>query len=71
MQAFLFCKSVLLLIWELLQIFDSFQQMSFHKFLFQFVWIVAFLATVLLDVDLGLLVAVIFGIITIVARSQR
>lgn len=35
------------------------------------VWIVAFLATVLLDVDLGLLVAVIFGIITIVGRSQR
>ena len=38
---------------------------------FQFVWVVAFLATVLLDVDLGLLVAVLFGIITIVARSQR
>ena len=37
----------------------------------QMVWVVAFLATVLLDVDLGLMVAVGFGILTIVARSQR
>ena len=39
--------------------------------MFQMVWVVAFLATVLLDVDLGLMVAVGFGILTIVARSQR
>ncbi|XP_053378187.1 prestin-like isoform X3 [Mercenaria mercenaria] len=36
-----------------------------------FVWIVAFLATVLLDVDLGLGAAVIFNIVTVVVRSQR
>ncbi|XP_052284295.1 prestin-like isoform X2 [Dreissena polymorpha] len=35
------------------------------------VWIVAFLTTVLLDVDLGLGCAVIFNILTIVCRSQR
>jgi len=35
------------------------------------VWIVAFLATVLLDVDLGLGVAVIFAILIVVCRSQR
>ena len=34
-------------------------------------WVVSFLATVLLDVDLGLAVAVIYSIITVVARSQR
>lgn len=36
-----------------------------------FVWIVAFLATVLLDVDLGLGIAVIFNLLTVVCRSQR
>ncbi|KAL4226525.1 hypothetical protein ACF0H5_014510 [Mactra antiquata] len=36
-----------------------------------FVWIVSFLATVLLDVDLGLGTAVIFNILTVVCRSQR
>ncbi|XP_052780463.1 prestin-like isoform X2 [Mya arenaria] len=36
-----------------------------------FVWIVAFLATVVLDVDLGLGVAVIFNILTVVCRSQQ
>lgn len=36
-----------------------------------FVFVVALLATVLLDVDIGLLTAVVFGLITIVARSQR
>nr|BBA68353.1 putative prestin [Phreagena okutanii] len=35
------------------------------------VWMVAFLATVLLDVDLGLGMAVIFNIITVIVRSQR
>ena len=34
-------------------------------------FVVALLATVLLDVDLGLMAAVVFGLITIVARSQR
>lgn len=36
-----------------------------------FVWIVAFLATVLLDVDLGLGVAVIFNILSVVCRNQK
>ena len=38
---------------------------------FQSVWVVSFKATVLLDVDYGLAVAVIYGIVTVVARSQR
>lgn len=35
------------------------------------VWLITFLATVLLDVDLGLLVGVIFGLLTVIIRSQR
>ncbi|XP_060593514.1 prestin-like isoform X2 [Ruditapes philippinarum] len=36
-----------------------------------FVWIVAFVSTVLLDVDLGLGAAVVFNLITVVCRSQK
>ncbi|XP_045166234.2 prestin-like isoform X2 [Mercenaria mercenaria] len=36
-----------------------------------FVWIVAFVCTVLLDVDLGLGAAVVFNLLTVVCRSQR
>ncbi|KAH9504995.1 hypothetical protein Btru_061361 [Bulinus truncatus] len=39
--------------------------------LFQFTWIVAFIATVLLDVDIGLLVGVIFALLTVIIKSQR
>ncbi|KAK6995100.1 solute carrier family 26 member 6 [Biomphalaria glabrata] len=34
-------------------------------------WVVTFLATVLLDVDLGLLVGVVFALLTVIAKSQR
>ncbi|XP_063444496.1 prestin-like isoform X1 [Mytilus trossulus] len=36
-----------------------------------FIWLSTFLATVLLDVDLGLLVGVVIGLLTIVYRVQR
>ncbi|XP_012935752.1 prestin isoform X2 [Aplysia californica] len=35
------------------------------------VWLVTFSATVLLDVDLGLLVGVVFALLTVIMRSQR
>ncbi|XP_025107659.1 solute carrier family 26 member 6-like isoform X3 [Pomacea canaliculata] len=35
------------------------------------VWLVSFIATVLLDVDLGLLVGVLFALLTVIIRSQR
>ncbi|KAL8593380.1 hypothetical protein ACOMHN_061420 [Nucella lapillus] len=35
------------------------------------VWLVAFLATVLLDVDLGLLAAILFALLTVIIRNQR
>ncbi|KAK7488601.1 hypothetical protein BaRGS_00020218, partial [Batillaria attramentaria] len=35
------------------------------------VWLVTFVATVLLDVDLGLMVGVIFALLTVIIRSQR
>ncbi|KAL8599589.1 hypothetical protein ACOMHN_065198 [Nucella lapillus] len=35
------------------------------------VWLVSFLATVLLDVDLGLLVGIIFALLTVIIRQQR
>ncbi|CAG5129716.1 unnamed protein product, partial [Candidula unifasciata] len=35
------------------------------------VWLITFAATVLLDVDLGLLVGVGFGLLTVIIRSQR
>ena len=38
---------------------------------FQLVWIVALLATVLLDVAIGLCVAVAFALLTTICRSQR
>jgi len=38
---------------------------------FQFVWIMTFIATILLDVDLGLLVGVVIALMTIVYRVQR
>lgn len=37
----------------------------------QAVWLVSFIGTVLLDVDLGLLVGVIFALSTVIFRSQR
>ena len=38
---------------------------------FQLVWIVSFFATVILDVELGLGVAIVFALLTSVYRSQR
>ncbi|XP_070193261.1 prestin-like isoform X3 [Littorina saxatilis] len=35
------------------------------------VWLVSFLGTVLLDVDLGLLVGIIFALLTVIIRQQR
>lgn len=35
------------------------------------VWLVSFLATVLLDVDLGLMVGIIFALLTVIIRQQR
>ena len=51
--------------------FSSWTSLISFLFCLQSVWVVSFLATVLLDVDLGLAVAVIYSIITVVARSQR
>ena len=51
--------------------FSSWTLLISFLFFLQSVWVVSFLATVLLDVDLGLAVAVIYSIITVVARSQR
>lgn len=39
--------------------------------MFQFVWIVAFLSTLILDVDLGLGVAVAFNLLIVLYRVQR
>ncbi|XP_076469470.1 prestin-like isoform X2 [Babylonia areolata] len=35
------------------------------------VWFVSFLATVLLDVDLGLMIGIIFALLTVIIRQQR
>ncbi|XP_076448309.1 prestin-like [Babylonia areolata] len=35
------------------------------------VWLVAFVSTVLLDVDLGLMAGIIFALLTVIIRSQR
>lgn len=40
-------------------------------FLSQAIWLVAFVASVLLGLDYGLLVAVAFAIITVIYRTQR
>ncbi|KAK3581235.1 hypothetical protein CHS0354_032954 [Potamilus streckersoni] len=53
-----------------LQVFDLVNLWKVAKIDFC-VWIVAFLGTVLLDVDMGLAVGVIFALLTIICRSQR
>lgn len=38
---------------------------------FQTIWLVAFVASVLLGLDYGLLVAIVFTVLTVVFRTQR
>lgn len=49
--------------------------MKIHEFCFslfsQAIWLVAFLASVLLGLDYGLLVAIAFAILTVIYRTQR
>lgn len=53
-----------------LQLLPLIRTLSFVVVL-QAVWLVTFLATVLLDVDLGLMVGVIFALLTVIIRSQK
>lgn len=43
----------------------------FLPFLPQAIWLVAFVASVLLGLDYGLLVAIAFTILTVIYRTQR
>lgn len=43
----------------------------FSPFLPQAMWLVAFVASVLLGLDYGLLVAVTFALLTVIYRTQR
>lgn len=39
-------------------------------FCFQLIWLVTFVATILVNLDLGLVVAVVFSLLLVVARTQ-
>ena len=56
---------------KILHLFLLTNNSFFALFHFQSIWIVSFVAVVFIGVDLGLLVAVMYSLVTVIVRTQK